>query len=220
MDEDFEKELAQAVEPMGLTIYSVERKPGLFRIAVDRPGGVDIDHLESASRVLSALLDSRDSVPGGRYVLEVSSPGAERDILSAQQAACAVGLLVSIKCRKTSSERQGQPPRNRSREGDKVFGRLQAVDDGRLLVQLIQDDTTFDTDENGCVWVALGDDVSVRTVLEWDGGPEVSGKQVRGRDVNMKGRMPGASGSGSRVRSSRVSHSRTGQRGQAEKVKG
>ncbi|MHB8263576.1 MAG: hypothetical protein ACYDGY_07500 [Acidimicrobiales bacterium] len=215
MDEYFEKELAQAIRPMGLILYSVDRKPGLLRIAVDRPGGVDIDHLENASRVLSALLDSRDSVPGGQYVLEVSSPGAERDIRSAQQAACAVGLLVSIKFRKASNERPEQSHRNRSREGAKVLGRLQAVDGERLLIQLTQHDATFDMDENGCAWVALGDDVAVRTVLEWNGSPEASGKQVRGGSMSMNGRVPGASGLGSKV-----GRSKTSQREQMEKVKG
>ena len=42
MGEDFEYGLAQAARSMGLTIYGIDRKYGLFRVAVDRPGGVDL----------------------------------------------------------------------------------------------------------------------------------------------------------------------------------
>ncbi|MCL4434002.1 MAG: hypothetical protein M1399_04430 [Actinobacteria bacterium] len=218
MDEDFEDGLAQAARSMGLTIYGIDRKHGLFRVAVDRPGGVNLEHLEIASRVFSDLLDSQDSVPGGRYVLEVSSPGAERDIRNTQQAACAVGLYVSVEFRKASCGQREVPGNGSDDEGKKIFGRLIAVDDERLLVQLTERDTSLDVDEDGCAWVALGDNVSVHTVLEWDGDSGAPGRRVRGRDV--KGRAPGAPNSTSRTGGSRIGRSKARRQGRAEKVKG
>ncbi len=218
MGEDFEYGLAQAARSMGLTIYGIDRKYGLFRVAVDRPGGVDLEDLEIASRVFSDLLDSQDSVPGGRYVLEFSSPGAERDICNTQQAACAVGLCVSVKFRKASYGQREMPGNGSDGEGTEISGRLVAVDDERLLVQLTERGTNLDVDENGCAWVALGDNVSVRTVLEWDGDSGVPGKRVRGRDI--KGRAPGVPDSTSRTGGSRIGRSKARRRGRAEKVKG
>lgn len=54
---------------------------------------VGIEDCESASRELSALLDVEDPVPG-HYVLEVSSPGIDRPLFTAEQCARVVGQEV------------------------------------------------------------------------------------------------------------------------------
>lgn len=99
MEGCLEMEMAQVVKPLGVTLYSVDRKPGVLRVMLDRRGGVDLDHLEEASHLLSAFLDASDPLHGNPYVLEVSSPGAERKISNPSQAECAVGLLVSVEFR-------------------------------------------------------------------------------------------------------------------------
>ncbi|HEX5305328.1 MAG TPA: ribosome maturation factor RimP [Dyella sp.] len=64
---------------------------------LDRVEGreVGIDDCESASRELSALLDVEDPVPG-HYVLEVSSPGIDRPLFTAEQFARVIGQEVKI----------------------------------------------------------------------------------------------------------------------------
>jgi len=64
---------------------------------LDRSGGreVGIDDCEAASRELSALLDVEDPVPG-HYVLEVSSPGIDRPLFTAEQFARVLGQEVKI----------------------------------------------------------------------------------------------------------------------------
>ena len=61
---------------LGLELYDVEHTGGKVRVTVERPGGVDLEALSIATRLISRELDERDPVPG-RYQLEVSSPGLE-----------------------------------------------------------------------------------------------------------------------------------------------
>ncbi|MBS1854813.1 MAG: ribosome maturation factor RimP [Acidobacteria bacterium] len=72
----------------GLEIVEVEVKGGgnqrLVRIAIDKPEGVTHGDCELVSQQVGTILDVEDIVPGGRYTLEVSSPGIERKLLKPQ----------------------------------------------------------------------------------------------------------------------------------------
>ena len=83
------EEIAQRVaESEGLEIVEVEVKGGgvqrLVRIAIDKPAGVTHADCELVSHQVGTILDVEDVVPGGRYTLEVSSPGVERKLLKPQ----------------------------------------------------------------------------------------------------------------------------------------
>ena len=69
---------------------------GILRIIVDKPGGVGLDEVADASKVVSRLLDDHDIVPG-RYTLEITSPGLERPLRSPEHYARAVGEVISVK---------------------------------------------------------------------------------------------------------------------------
>lgn len=67
--------------------YQSNPKHRLLRIYIDREdGGVDLDDCERVSREVSALLDVEDPIKG-QYSLEVSSPGIERPLFTAEQFA-------------------------------------------------------------------------------------------------------------------------------------
>lgn len=79
----------------GLDVFDVElRREGrqqVLRVVLDRPGpnatAEDSVSLEDCARVseeLSAILDVEDIVPADRYTLEVSSPGLDRPLRSAE----------------------------------------------------------------------------------------------------------------------------------------
>ena len=53
-------------------------------IAIDKPEGVTHGDCELVSHQVGTILDVEDVVPGGRYTLEVSSPGIERKLLKPQ----------------------------------------------------------------------------------------------------------------------------------------
>jgi ribosome maturation factor RimP len=81
---------------LGLDIYDVEHTGGKVRVTVDRAGGVDLEALSLATRLISRELDHRDPVPG-RYHLEVSSPGLERVLRTPTHYRGALGRTVSIR---------------------------------------------------------------------------------------------------------------------------
>ena len=71
----------------GCFIYDVEfvKEGGLYflRIYVDRDGGIDLDACEVISRAVSEKLDEENPI-SQNYYLEVSSPGVERKLKTAE----------------------------------------------------------------------------------------------------------------------------------------
>ena len=63
--------------------------PGLVRVVIDHPGGVDTDLCERVSRELSPIRE--------RYALEVSSPGVERPLVRPQHYRRVVGRRVDVR---------------------------------------------------------------------------------------------------------------------------
>ncbi|MET0145757.1 MAG: ribosome maturation factor RimP [Ilumatobacteraceae bacterium] len=85
---------------LGLDVYDVEQRGGTLRVTLDTPpgstGGVTLDDLALASRLVSRELDSHDPVPG-RYTLEVTSPGVERSLRTPAHFQREVGKIVAIR---------------------------------------------------------------------------------------------------------------------------
>ncbi|MGA2269101.1 MAG: ribosome maturation factor RimP [Bryobacteraceae bacterium] len=80
------QEIAQRVaQPEGLEVVEVEVKGGgghrFVRISIDKPAGVTHGDCGLVAQQVGTILDVEDVVPGGRYTLEVSSPGVERKLL-------------------------------------------------------------------------------------------------------------------------------------------
>ena len=72
--------LEPALAAMGFELADLEAhfgRRGLFRLYIDRPGGVSLDDCQRVSEQIGAVLDVEDPLPGS-YVLEVSSPGFDR----------------------------------------------------------------------------------------------------------------------------------------------
>lgn len=83
-----------------LDVYDIEQRGGTLRITLDtRPGadgGIDLEQLALATRLISREFDHTDPIPG-RYTLEVSSPGVERTLRTADHFARAVGERVTVR---------------------------------------------------------------------------------------------------------------------------
>jgi ribosome maturation factor RimP len=155
---------------LGLEIYDVEHASGKVRVTVERTGGVDLEALAVATRLISRELDERDPVPG-RYQLEVSSPGLERPLRTPAHFQRAVGASVSIRL---------QP----GVEGERrVVGVLVAADDDAATVEVA--DGAPGEVEPGRRQVRYADVERARTTFAW-GPPPKPGKGPR------TGRSPSA----------------------------
>jgi ribosome maturation factor RimP len=134
---------------LGLDVYDVEHTGGTLRVTVDRQGGVDLDTIALATRIVSRQLDHSDPIPG-RYTLEVTSPGLERTLRTPAHFRGAIGTVINVR---TLPDVEGE---RRAR------GELVATDDDGITVK--QDD--------GVERRLRYDEIErARTVFEWGPTP-------------------------------------------------
>src|SRR4051794_33327781 len=96
LTDDLTRVVTAALEPLHVSLYDLELNGPLLRVSIDRPGGIDIDSIAEANRVLSRALDEADPIPGS-YTLEVTSPGLERTLRTTAHLEGAIGDKVKIK---------------------------------------------------------------------------------------------------------------------------
>lgn len=147
------KDLAEAVtRRRSLRLWDIEMggQPGraIVRVFVDADGGIDLDTVAEVSEEISRGLDLRDPI-AGRYMLEVSTPGLERNLKSAEHFKLSVGRAVVVK-----TTTQFVPNSNR------IEGTLEQADDRAAHIAV-----------NGTAVEVPYDQIkSARTVFEWGTG--------------------------------------------------
>lgn len=122
------KQIRELLEPtlahMGYEVYAVEQLGSggrTLRVSIDKPAGVSIEDCEVVSKVAGPILDQSELV-GGNYILEVSSPGAERPLRERWEYERFSGKKVNVRYRYGENS-----------EGV-VEGVLAAVDDAGIAV--------------------------------------------------------------------------------------
>jgi ribosome maturation factor RimP len=84
----------------GIEIVEVQLAGGsgqrLLRIFIDKPEGVTHADCELVSHEVGTILDVEDVIPGGRYTLEVSSPGVERKLTKPRDFERFLGQPVKV----------------------------------------------------------------------------------------------------------------------------
>jgi ribosome maturation factor RimP len=104
-----------------------------LRVFIDRPGaapspnhpdGVTHEDCSAFSREYGTIIDVEDAVPGGSYVLEVSSPGLDRKLSRAKDFERFRGHRVKLMTRE---------PVNNNRHFE---GLLERFENGKLLLDL------------------------------------------------------------------------------------
>lgn len=109
--------LEPLVAAKGLDLEEIELskagKRRMLRIVVDSDEGVELDVCAELSREVSDLLDESDVMGEDEYVLEVSSPGADRPLSEHRHYVRATGRLVKFQ----------------TAEGGELIARILEVDD-------------------------------------------------------------------------------------------
>src|ERR1022692_4808124 len=140
MDFDQEKlrEIAERVAGSnGLEVVEIEflglGKHRMLRVFIDRsgaipsaqhPDGVTHEDCSKFSREFGTIVDVEDAIPGGSYVMEVSSPGLDRKLTKAADFERFRGQRVKLMTRE---------PVNNNRHFE---GTLESFENGRLLLDL------------------------------------------------------------------------------------
>ncbi|MFN0103531.1 MAG: ribosome maturation factor RimP [Bryobacteraceae bacterium] len=68
----------------------------VLRVYIDKDGGVTHSDCEAISTGMETVLDADELIPGGRYTLEVSSPGLERKLTRPRDFEKCVGKKVKV----------------------------------------------------------------------------------------------------------------------------
>jgi ribosome maturation factor RimP len=96
---------SQGADLVELQYGRPKRGRGILRLFVDRTGGITIEELARINRLVGALLEVHDVIPGS-YTLEVSSPGLTRALKKLQDYQRYVGRLVRVTTRTPWEGRQ------------------------------------------------------------------------------------------------------------------
>ena len=97
MTDQLSEMLGSPLRGMHLELVDLELRSGILKVVVDREGGVDLDALTEATRLLSAVLDADEAFSTRPYTLEVTSPGLERPLRRPEHFLRAVGELLSVR---------------------------------------------------------------------------------------------------------------------------
>lgn len=126
-------------DEMGYYLWDVEFvKEGAdkyLRITIDNEDGITIEDCEKFHRAIDPLLDEADPISEA-YILEVSSPGIERELKTPMHIEACEGWDVEVKL---------YAPKN----GSKVFrGVLMGYDDeGNIAIEIGESRESFKPDE-------------------------------------------------------------------------
>jgi len=97
---NLEESIKLAVESLGANLYDIvstkEHEDFIYRVYITVKGGVNLDKCAEVSRMISPILDL-DEPMGGKYRLEVSSPGIERRLRTKKHYMGSIGEKVKIK---------------------------------------------------------------------------------------------------------------------------
>ena len=141
---------ARVAASEGMEVVEVAVKGGgasrLVRISIDKPQGVTHGDCELVSQQVGTILDVEDVVPGGRYTLEVSSPGVERKLVKPDDFKRFQGKKARLVLRQPVEGRRNWE------------GTLAGFEDGRV---------TLETGGNAPLRVALSEIQKANLKFEW-----------------------------------------------------
>ncbi len=160
--------LRELVEPMcldlGVELYDIDLNGGVFRISIDRPGGVGIDDIAELTREVSRALDVHDPI-SGRYTLEVSSPGLERQLRTPVHFGRAIGSTIKCKLRPgVAADRR-------------LEGEILAADDDAVVLRTPAGERR----------ISYADIDKARTVFEWGPTPKPGAVPKRTKNSTSQG---------------------------------
>ncbi len=176
----------ELIEPitsdLDLDLYDLEQRGGTLRITIDTPpgseGGVDMDKLALATRLISREMDHQDPMPG-RYTLEVTSPGVERTLRTPAHFQREIGKTVNVRLADTTADQR------------RFEGVLVSADESTATVRLDDAELTEQV-------IAFADIDRARTVFVWGPQPKPGGKgaskQKQSKSNQNKSPQPSKSG--------------------------
>ncbi len=142
---NLENQIAKIVEAGGAEFYDTETVTEgdntIYRVYITKEGGISLDLCAQISNELSPFLDVNPPM-GGKYFLEVSSPGIERKLTKPQHFKSAIGEKIKLKVLGV----------------DKLKGVLKSADNQGIVLTTKHDDESYEYSQLG----------TVKTYIDWN----------------------------------------------------
>ena len=143
-------EIAQPiVEELGLTLWDVrfvkEGADWFLRVFIDNENGVSINDCEAVSRALDKPLDDADPISQA-YILEVCSPGIERQLIRDEHFERFIGADIMVKMIRPVEG-----------VGKEFKGVLTDYSDGEVTITDHSGENTLTISAKDAAWIKLDD---------------------------------------------------------------
>ncbi len=102
----------------------------VLRVFIDKPGGVTISDCEQASNAISTILDV-ENFSSRPYTLEVSSPGADRQLRSGKDYKMVIGHYLRLIMKNETETRMNK----------EYIGKLISCENGTVTVEMDNEQT-------------------------------------------------------------------------------
>jgi len=130
--------IAPIVEDLGYRFwgleYQVRKVDALLRIYIDNEQGINVDDCATVSHEIAGILDVEEPITMA-YILEVSSPGMDRILFTAEQFSEYTGKNVKIKLNQMVDGRR------------KIKGKISSVNDDQITINTDDDHLTISFDQ-------------------------------------------------------------------------
>ena len=108
LDKNLEQELFNSVESLGYELMDLEftpQKNGLkITVFIDHDDGIDIDDCVNTTKEISPIFEEDESEKS--YIIEVSSPGLDRKLISKEHFDKFIGKTIKIKLKRKLQDRK------------------------------------------------------------------------------------------------------------------
>jgi ribosome maturation factor RimP len=155
-----EEKLATLVTTLGYEFvgyeFAQQNRRAVFRVYIDRLGGVSLNDCSTVSYQVGAMLDVDDPVQG-RYTLEVSSPGLDRPLFHPGQYQKQLGRRIQVRLHMPIIQRRN------------FTGVLQRVEEEQICLLLEEGDEVtlpFAAIEKANVRADIGSKIKERGIYE------------------------------------------------------
>lgn len=156
--------MTQPLASSGLDLEDVETSVAgrrhLVRVLVDKSGGVTLDEIAEATRLVSSLLDEHDVLGDAPYTLEVTSPGIDRPLTLPRHWQRNLSRLVKVT----------------PREGASFVGRVMAAGESSATLDV----------EGDLKEVSYADTAKARVEIEFN-RPDLSAGPGKSRKASRRG---------------------------------
>ncbi len=130
--------LAPTIEDLGYRFwgleYQVRKVDALLRVYIDHENGISVDDCANVSHEISGILDVEEPITMA-YILEVSSPGMDRILFSAEQFNEFGGENVKIKLNQMVEGRR------------KIKGKILSVEQQKITIGMDDEEITIEFEQ-------------------------------------------------------------------------